>query len=110
MQDGVNRLPDSKEPKKVGWTDKPCILCKMHVEPFKINKTHDCHHFNKDGTPIKNHEGASKSQPIKKGPEGANFVQLMHTKIKKALCKHICKEKKHSMCEAHSDSNSNDST
>ncbi len=43
---------------------------------------------------IKNCGGASKQQPIKKGPEGANFVQLMHTEIKKALCKHTCKYKK----------------
>ena len=70
----------------------------------------NCHCFNKDGTPIKNRGGASKPQPIKKGPEGTNFVQLMHTEIKKVLQKHMHKGKKCHGCDAESDSDSDDST
>ncbi len=71
---------------------------------------HDCCRFNKDGTPIKICGGASRPQSNKKGPEGANFVQLMCTKIKKALRKHSHKDKKHHTRDADSDSNSDDST
>ncbi len=49
-------------------------------------------------------------QPIKKWPEGANFVQLMCTKIKKALWNHMHKDKKRCARDADSDSDSNDST
>ena len=99
-----------KKPKKVGWTDKHCILCKNHGGLFKSHNMHDCRRFNKDGTPIKNHGGASRPQPNKMGPEGENFVQLMRTEIKKALCKHLRKDKKLCARDADSDSDSDDST
>ncbi len=92
----------------MGWTDKHCVLCKKHGGPFKSHNTRDCRRFNKDGTLIKNHGGASRPQPNKKGPEGANFVQLMHTEIKKTLFKHSCKDKKRRTRDADSDSNSDD--
>ena len=98
-----------KNPKKVGWTDKHCVLCKKHGGPFKSHNMHDCHCFIKDSTWIKNRGGASRPQSNKKGP-GANFVQLMCAKIKKALCKHTRKDRK---CHAHeldSNSDSDDST
>ena len=41
-----------KKPKKVGWTEKHCMLCKKHGGPHKSHNTHDCCCFNKDGTPI----------------------------------------------------------
>ena len=47
------------------------------------------HLCNKDGTPIKNCGGPSKPQPTKKGLKGRNFMLLMHTEIKKALCTHV---------------------
>ena len=99
-----------KKPKKVGWTDKHCVLCKKHGGPFKRHNTRDCRCFNKDGTPIKNCGGASKPQPNKKGMEGANFAQLVRAKIKKALRKHARKDKKRRARDADSDSDSDDST
>ena len=97
-----------KKPKKVGWTNKHWVLCEKHGGPFKSHNTRNCQCFNKDGTPIKNHGGAIRPQSNKKGPEGANFGQLMRTKIRKALHKHTRKDKK---CHAHepdSNSDSND--
>ena len=57
--------PYPKKPKKVGWTDKHCILCKKHGGSFKSHNMHDCCCFNKDNTPIKNHGGAGKPQSKK---------------------------------------------
>ena len=62
------------KPKKVGLTDKHCVLCKKHGGPFKSHNTRDCRRFNKDGTLIKNCGGTCRPQPNKKGPEGANFA------------------------------------
>ena len=108
MESIDSRIP--KKPKKVGWTDKHCVLCKKHWRLFKSNNTCDYRCFNKDGTPIKNCGGTSRPQSNKKRPEGANFVQLMRTKIKKALRKHSCKDKKRHARDADSDSDSDDST
>ena len=41
-----------KKPKKVGWTNKHCVLCKKHGGMHKSHNRHDCHCFNKDSTPI----------------------------------------------------------
>ncbi len=49
-------------------------------------------------------------QASKKGPEGANFTQLVRAKIKKAFCKHARKNKKRRARDADSDSDSDDST
>ena len=108
MESINSRIP--KKPKKVGWTDKHCVLCKKHGGPFKSHNMHNCHHFNKDGTPIKNRGGTSRPEHNKKGPEGMNFIQLMCTKIKKALSKHTRKDRKHRAHEQDSDSDSDDST
>ena len=108
MESIDSRIP--KTPKKVGWADKHCVLCKKHGGPFKSHNTRDCRCFNKDGTPIKNRGGAIKPQASKKGLEGTNFAQLVCAKIKKALCKHARKDKKRHACDADSDSNSDDST
>ena len=99
-----------KKPKKVGWPDKHCVLYKKPGGPFKSHNMCDRHRFNKDGTPIKNCGGASRPQPNKKGPKGANFVQLMHMEIKKALCKHLHKDRKCRTQEQDSNSDSNVST
>ena len=99
-----------KKPKKVGWTDKHCILCKKHGGPFKSHNRCNCHCFNKDGTPIKNCGVASRPQPNKKGSEGANFMQLIHTEIKKAPIQTHVKGQECRKHEAESDSDSNDST
>ena len=70
----------------------------------------DCHRFNKDGTPIKNRGGESKPLPNKKMQEGTNIAQVVRTKSKKALCKHMRKDKKRHTSEAESDNNSDEST
>ena len=36
-----SRIP--KIPKKVGWTNKHCMLCKTHGGPHKTHNTGDCH-------------------------------------------------------------------
>ncbi len=97
-----------KLPEKQG--EKHCVLCKKHGGPFKSHNMCNCHHFNKDGTPIKNRGGKNRTQPNKKGPKGENVVQLMQTKIKEALCKHMHKDRKRCSRELDSDSDSNDST
>jgi len=32
-----------KKPKRVGWTDKHCMLCNKHGGLHKTHNTHDCH-------------------------------------------------------------------
>ena len=108
MESTDSRIP--KKPKKVGWTDKHCVLCKKHGGPFKSHNTCDCRCFNKDGTPIKNHGGASKPQPNKRGMEGTNLAQLVRAEIKKAFRKHARKDKKCRARDEDSDSNSDDRT
>ena len=108
MESIDSRIP--KKPKKVGWTDKHYVLCKKHGGLLKSRNTCDCRHFNKDGTPIENHGGTSRPQPNKKGPKGTNFVQLMCTEIKKALGKHMRKDKKCRKRETDSDRDSDNST
>ena len=71
MESVDSRIP--KKPKKVGWTDKHCVLCKKHEGPLKSHNTRDCRHFNKDGMPVKNCGGTSRPQPNKKGQEGATL-------------------------------------
>ena len=108
MESIDSRIP--KKPKKVTWSEKHCVLCKKHGGPHKSHNTHDCHRFNKDGTLIKNLGGASRLEPNRKGPEGANSVQLLRTEFKKAIRKHSCKDKKCWARDADTDSNCNDST
>eukprot|EP00804_Cyclotella_cryptica_P008289 CCRYP_016489-RA/>CCRYP_016489-RA protein AED:0.39 eAED:1.00 QI:0/0/0/1/1/1/2/0/392 len=64
MESMDSRIP--KKPKKVGWTEKHCVLCKKHGGPRKSHNTHDCRHYNKDGTPIKKNGGAGKHIEITK--------------------------------------------
>ena len=108
MESIDSRIP--KKPKKVGWADKHCVLCKKHGGPFKSHNTLDCRRFNKDGTPIKNCGGASKPQLNKKGMEGTNFAQLVRAEIKKAFHKHVHKDKKRRARDADSNSDSDNST
>ena len=110
MQDGVNWLLDPEEAQEF-WLDQQTLhIVQEAWGPFKSHNMHDLCHFNKDGTPIKNWVGTSQPQLIKKCPEGSNFVQLMRTEIKKALCKHMRKDKKHHAHEPDSNSDSNNST
>ena len=60
-----------KKPKKVGWTDKHCVLCKKHYGPHKSHNMCDCRRFNKDGTPIKKNAGTGKPNSKEKGSKGA---------------------------------------
>ena len=39
MELEYSRIP--KKPKKVGWTEKHCVLCKKHVGRHKNHNTHD---------------------------------------------------------------------
>ena len=109
MKSSNSQIP--KEPKKVGWANKHCILCKKHGGPYKSHKTCDCHLFNKDNTPIKNRGVASRPHPIKKGPKGINFTQLMRAdEIKNTLCKHRCQDKNRHAHELDSDNDFKNST
>jgi hypothetical protein len=83
-----------KKAKKVGWTEKHCVLYKKHGGPHKSHNTRDCHHFNKDGTPIKKNGGTGKPNSKEKGHKGVNFAQIFHAELKKAFCKHSHKHKK----------------
>eukprot|EP00804_Cyclotella_cryptica_P029687 CCRYP_018704-RA/>CCRYP_018704-RA protein AED:0.47 eAED:0.47 QI:0/-1/0/1/-1/1/1/0/102 len=38
-EDGVDGLPHPKKPKKVGWTEKHCVLCKKHGGRTKVTIT-----------------------------------------------------------------------
>jgi len=49
-----------KKPKKVGWTNKHCVLCKKHGGPHKSHNMCDCCCFTKDGTHINKNGGAGK--------------------------------------------------
>jgi hypothetical protein len=75
-----SRIP--KKPEKVGWTNKHCVLCKKHSRPHKSHNTCNCHHFNKDGTPIKKNGGTGKPDSKEKGSKGVNFVQVFRVELK----------------------------
>jgi hypothetical protein len=64
------------------------MLCKKHGGLHKTHNTCDCHHFNKDGTPIKRNGGAGKPNLEEKGREGANFAQIFCAELRKAFRKH----------------------
>eukprot|EP00804_Cyclotella_cryptica_P009898 CCRYP_014162-RA/>CCRYP_014162-RA protein AED:0.44 eAED:0.44 QI:0/-1/0/1/-1/1/1/0/108 len=108
MESIDSRIP--KKPKKVGRTDKHCVLCKKHGGPHKSHNTRDCHHYNKDGTPIKKNGGAGKPNSKERKPEGANFAQIVRAELKKALRKKSSKRKKHCANDSESDSDSDGSS
>jgi hypothetical protein len=95
-----------KKPKKVLCTEKHCMLCKKQGGPHKSHSTCDCHHFNKDGTPIKKNGGAGKPQSKERGCEGASFVQIFLEELKKAFRKHSYKCKTHRTNDSESDDDS----
>jgi hypothetical protein len=99
-----------KKPKKVGWTEKHCVLCKKHGGAHKMHNTRDCRRYNKDGTPIKKNGGAGKSNSKKRKPEGVNFAQIFRTELKKALHKKSSKRKKCRVKDSENDSDSDDSS
>ena len=103
-----SRIP--KKPKKVGWTEKHCVLCKKHGGPHNSHNTHDFCYFNKDGTPIKRNGGTGKPHSKEQKPEGAHFAQIVWAELKKALCKQSCKHKKRCISDSESDDNSDDSS
>eukprot|EP00804_Cyclotella_cryptica_P001371 CCRYP_014131-RA/>CCRYP_014131-RA protein AED:0.40 eAED:0.42 QI:0/-1/0/1/-1/1/1/0/379 len=107
MESMDSRIP--KKPKKVGWTEKHCVLCKKHGGPHKSHNTRDCRRYNKDGTPIKKNGGAGKPSSKERKPEGANFAQIVRAELKKALRKKSSKRKKHRANDSESDSDSDDS-
>jgi hypothetical protein len=74
MESEDSRIP--KKPKKVGWTEKHCVLCKKHGGAHKTHNTSDCRRYNKDGTPIKKNGSAGKPQSKEKKPESVNFAQI----------------------------------
>eukprot|EP00804_Cyclotella_cryptica_P031002 CCRYP_013583-RA/>CCRYP_013583-RA protein AED:0.44 eAED:1.00 QI:0/0/0/1/1/1/2/0/395 len=99
-----------KKPKKVGWTDKQCVLCKKHGGLHKSHNSRDCRRHNKDSTPIKKNGGAGKPHSKERKPEGANLAQIVWTELKKALRKKSSKRKRHHANDSESDSNSDDSS
>eukprot|EP00804_Cyclotella_cryptica_P004891 CCRYP_004940-RA/>CCRYP_004940-RA protein AED:0.36 eAED:0.84 QI:0/0/0/1/1/1/2/0/428 len=108
MESIDSRIP--KKPKKVGWTEKHCVLCKKHGGPHKSHNSHDCRRYNKDGTPIKKNGGAGKPNSKERKPEGANFAQRVRAELKKALRKKSSKRKKRRANDSESDSDSDDSS
>eukprot|EP00804_Cyclotella_cryptica_P008124 CCRYP_004607-RA/>CCRYP_004607-RA protein AED:0.43 eAED:0.97 QI:0/0/0/1/0/0/3/0/532 len=104
MESIDSRIP--KKPKKVGWTDNHCVLCKKHGGPHKSHNTRDCRRYNKDGTPTKKNGGAGKPHSKERKPEGANFTQIVWAELKNALRKKSSKRKKRRAndSESHSDS------
>jgi hypothetical protein len=107
MESMDSRTP--KNPKKVGWTDKHCVLCKKHGGPHKSHNTRDCRCNVKDGTMIKKNGGTGKPHSKEKKPEGANFAQMVRAELKKALRKKASKHKKCHANDLESDSDSDDS-
>eukprot|EP00804_Cyclotella_cryptica_P020530 CCRYP_003382-RA/>CCRYP_003382-RA protein AED:0.39 eAED:1.00 QI:0/0/0/1/1/1/2/0/317 len=95
-----------KKPKKVGWTEKHCVLCKKHGGPHKSHNTRDCRPYNKDSTPINKNGGAGKPSSKERKPEGANFAQIVQAELKKALRK----RKKCRTNDSESDSDSDNSS
>eukprot|EP00804_Cyclotella_cryptica_P017472 CCRYP_017393-RA/>CCRYP_017393-RA protein AED:0.70 eAED:0.41 QI:0/0/0/0.5/1/1/2/0/179 len=108
MESMNSRIP--KKPKKVGWTDKHCVLCKQHGGPHKSHNTRDCRHYNKNSTLIKKTAGAGKPHSKERKLEGANFAQTVWAKFKKALHKKSGKHKKCCANDSVSDSDSNKSS
>eukprot|EP00804_Cyclotella_cryptica_P028707 CCRYP_008223-RA/>CCRYP_008223-RA protein AED:0.38 eAED:1.00 QI:0/0/0/1/1/1/3/0/399 len=108
MESMDSRIP--KKPKKVGWTEKHCVLCKKHGGPHKSHNTRDCRRYNKDGTPIKKNGGAGKPSSTERKPEGANFAQIVRAELKKALRKKSSKRRKRRANDSESDSDSDDSS
>eukprot|EP00804_Cyclotella_cryptica_P002418 CCRYP_004105-RA/>CCRYP_004105-RA protein AED:0.47 eAED:0.47 QI:0/-1/0/1/-1/1/1/0/125 len=86
MESMDSRIP--KKPKKVGWTEKHCVLCKKHGGPHKSHNTRDCRRYNKDGTPIKKNGGAGKPG-LKKENRRALTAQIVRAELKKALRKSL---------------------
>eukprot|EP00804_Cyclotella_cryptica_P024682 CCRYP_001682-RA/>CCRYP_001682-RA protein AED:0.40 eAED:0.83 QI:0/0/0/1/1/1/2/0/439 len=108
MESIDSRIP--KKPKKVGWTDKHCVLCKKHGGPHKSHNTRDCRRYNNDGTPIKKNGGAGKPHSKERKPEGANFAQIVRAELKKALPEKSGKRKKRRTNDSESDSDSDESS
>jgi hypothetical protein len=108
MESEDSRIP--KKPKKVGWTEKHCVLCKKHGGMHKTHNTRDCRWYNKDGTPAKKNGGAGKSNSKERKPEGVNFAPIFRTELKKVLHKKSSKRKKRRGKDSESDSDSDDSS
>ena len=49
---------------------------------YTTHNTHDCCHYNKDGTPIKKSSNINKPHSKGNGTEGTDFAQLFHTEYK----------------------------
>ncbi len=74
MESEDSRIP--KKPKKVGWTEKHCVLCKKHGDAYTTHNTPECRHYNKDGTLIKKIGSTAKPHSKERKPEGVNFAQI----------------------------------
>ena len=108
MESEDSRIP--KKPKKVGWTEEHCVLCKKHGGAHKTHNTRDCCRYNKDGTPIKKNGSAGKPHSKERKPEGVNFAQIFRTELRKALRKKSSKRKRRRGKDLESDSDFNDSS
>ena len=108
MESEDSRIP--KKPKKVGWTEKHCVLCKKHGGAHKTHNTCDCRCYNKDGTPIKKHGSTAKPHSKERKSEGVNFAQIVRTELRKALRKKSSRRKRRRGKDSESDSDSDDSS
>eukprot|EP00804_Cyclotella_cryptica_P001034 CCRYP_008353-RA/>CCRYP_008353-RA protein AED:0.42 eAED:0.42 QI:21/1/1/1/0/0/2/168/101 len=84
MESMDSRIP--KKPKKVGWTEKHCVLCKKHGGPHKSHNTQDCRRYIRTVLLSKG-MGAQVSPVQKKGNRGRELRPDSPAELKKALCK-----------------------
>eukprot|EP00804_Cyclotella_cryptica_P022128 CCRYP_011604-RA/>CCRYP_011604-RA protein AED:0.46 eAED:1.00 QI:0/0/0/1/1/1/2/0/154 len=99
MESMDSRIPN--KPKKVGWTDKHCVLCKKHGGPHKSHNT---------VTAVVITKTVLRSRRMGAQPEGANFAQIVRAELKKALHKKSSKRKIRRANDSESDINSDKSS
>ncbi len=89
---GTDHSP--RVPKKVR-TEKHCDLCKKHGGAYTTHNTHECRHFEKDGTEKSNFHAAKKGRK-KSNPVKQSFTHLSKKldKLKKVIKKKDTKKRK----------------
>jgi hypothetical protein len=108
MESEDSRIP--KKPKKVGWTEKHCVLCKKHGGAHTTHNTRECRRYNKDGTLVKKLGSTTKPHSKERKSEGVNFAQIVRTELRKALRKKSSRRKRRRGKDSESDSDSDDSS
>ena len=75
----------SKKPRKVGWSNKHCVLCKKHGGPHKSHSMRECHCFNKDSM----WSTRVRAQPGPSPKKRDNMVQTLHRSCNQRLRKNL---------------------